>query len=100
MGFQGLANLIPADIGTVEFQFFANFMVEGLLEISCPNFATFVKDCLGFSTEGFALHVLHHKITFEAVACSDIFFGEGDKVIDDAPFFAIPFKVISAGGEI
>ena len=100
LGFEGHADLIPAYIGTVQLKFVANLVVERLFEIGLPNFATFVKDGLGFGTKNFPFHVANHEIAFEAVRRTDFGFSIGDEVVYDVPLSAVPFQAVCTCGEI
>jgi len=100
LGFERHADLIPAHICTVQFEFIANFVVEGLLEIGLPDFLAFVKDSLGFGAKNFPFHVADHEIAFEAVRRTDFGFGIRDEVVYDVPLAVIPFKVVGTCGEV
>ena len=100
LGFESHADLIPADISTIQFEFITDFVIERLLEIGLPDFATFVKNGLSFGTKSFPFHVADHEIAFKAIGCVYLRFGEGNEMVYDVPFFAVPFKIVCTCGEV
>lgn len=107
-GFQGVAELISTDVGTIQLQLISDAMDVGMGKICLPQYASRIQHRLRLRRKAASTlsqcresgHILYQKVRLKPLSRPHLRLGIGDEVVHDRPGAVVSLQAIGTSGQV